>query len=78
MVQKIELNKSLQIYQIIQYHLVKTVLMFLLMFLLMGKIKYQSKLLMKDKDLKKKTRQEYLKDFIVIDLKNLENIQAQV
>ena len=50
--------------------------MFLLMFLLMKKIKYQSKLLMKDKDLKKKTRQEYLIDFIVIDLKNLENIQA--
>jgi len=42
----------------------------------MKKIKYQSKFLMKDKDLKKKIHQEYLKDFIVIDLKNLENTQA--
>ena len=41
-----------------------------------GKKKYQLKLLMKDKDLKKKIHQKYLKDFIVIDLKNLENIQA--
>jgi two-component system sensor histidine kinase ChvG len=39
------------------------------------KIKFQSKYLMKEKDLRKKIPQEYLRDFIVIDLISLENIQ---